>query len=193
MRAPGAWCAAFSAITVAVQRLEISGERRPRPNRVADDIRRRGCPAAPERLVDQDRLDRVGERKVVSGRHDRRPPPVAADHLAASAIVADDDRRAAQQRLERHQAEDLIARWVDDHVRGCERVETLDSSEQARPQDPSPELEAPHTESIAAPAPMSFPAITRTASARSSAANARTRSSTPLRGVSLPRKSTIGR
>ena len=41
-------------------------------------------------------------------------------------------------------------------------------------------------------APMSFPAMTRCASGRSSRANARTSASTRLRGVSLPRNSTTG-
>ena len=76
------------------------------------------------------RLDRDRERIDVVDGNDLSTA-YRPDELTGAAVVADDDRRPAEQGFERHEAEDFVAGWVDDHVRCGERVETVATLEEA--------------------------------------------------------------
>ena len=59
------------------------------------------------------------------------------NHFSTPAVVADHDRCAGEQRFEGNQAEDFVARGVDDDVCGGQRVQAIATGEQADEADAS--------------------------------------------------------
>ncbi len=78
-------------------------------------------PGAPSILVGEDVLNRRCKPVDVTVRN-RLATADAGDHFAAAAVVADHDRRAAVERFKRHQAEDLVAGWIDNDRCGGKRL-----------------------------------------------------------------------
>ena len=57
------------------------------------------------------------------------------DHFAASRVVCHDDRRAAEERFERDETEDLMLRWIDEHVGTRQKFETIATGHQSGEDD----------------------------------------------------------
>src|SRR6185436_6609031 len=105
----------------SIERLELVADHVssvPTPN----NNRRCARAASPRVLIVENGFDRPSEPADVTV-GDRLPAASARDHLAAAAVVADNHWCTAEQRFKRDEAEDFIARGIDNDGCGGERIE----------------------------------------------------------------------